>query len=173
MLIQTTTNSYAIIAHCQKKLPVSVHAIADAIGLKVWQKSLPDCTGLVMKDETHGGYAGYSIIAHSGDSHVQKRFTIAHEIAHFLLHQDQICGKIEDNRMYQSGMDISEECEANDLANKILLPDRMLDRFKIDKPESLQTIIRVCQIPPQLVRNRLGYSYLQQFEGRNNGRTGY
>jgi len=47
---------------------------------------------------------------------------VAHEIAHYLLHRDQIGQGITDDALYRSSLSDSREAEANRLAADILMP---------------------------------------------------
>lgn len=62
----------------------------------------------------------------------RQRFTIAHELAHFLLHRDYIVHAqhkgITDNVLYRSGMPEKIEFEANQLAAEIIMPMNLIDK---------------------------------------------
>jgi Zn-dependent peptidase ImmA (M78 family) len=62
------------------------------------------------------------------DSHSRNRvrFSIAHEIAHYVLHKNQI---IKEGMMTRSSDENEIEEQADNLAGKILIPDELLDEF--------------------------------------------
>lgn len=57
---------------------------------------------------------------------VRRRFTAAHEIAHFILHRNKIGDSISDDEWYRSGLSNPEEVEANRFAARLLMPDHLL-----------------------------------------------
>jgi Zn-dependent peptidase ImmA (M78 family) len=114
-----------IIKKHQTEAPVDVVAIARDFGLFVWEmKNLPEnISGKIFRDAENGGPSGFSIGVNSSEPFTRKRFTVAHEIAHFILHRDQLERKdLEDDTMYRSGLSTKEETEANKLAADILMP---------------------------------------------------
>src|SRR5258708_31708533 len=78
-----------VIARHQKNAPVDVIGIAKELGLSVWemQSLSADISGKIFRDPLNGGSSGFSIVVNATHSAVRKRFTIAHEIAHFVLHR--------------------------------------------------------------------------------------
>jgi Zn-dependent peptidase ImmA (M78 family) len=117
-----------IIAKYQASAPVNVVGIANELGIKVWEKESlnPPVSGMIYLDKINGGKSGFSIIVRKGDSLERKRFTVAHEIAHFILHKDKASGGITDDAMYRSGLSTREEAEANRLAADILMPYKLI-----------------------------------------------
>ena|SRR5579872_4877991 len=122
----------AVIRRFQQVAPVDVKGIAEALGLRVWEASLPDAiSGKLFQDSVNGGSEGYSITVNSNEPLRRKRFTIAHEIAHFVLHRDKIgpLGVVDDT-WYRSGLSTNEEIEANRLAAEILMPEHLLRHYR-------------------------------------------
>jgi hypothetical protein len=116
-----------IIRHFTQQAPVDVTALAGALGIKVWEKPLVNISGMVAPDPHNGGTSGYSIYVNSTDSETRRRFTIAHEIAHFLLHRNKDTKEFKDNIQYRSpGMSDELEAQANRLAADILMPRRLI-----------------------------------------------
>ena len=77
----------------------------------------------------------YKISIQSKDHYYRKRFTMAHELAHFLFHSDKIENGINDNKMYRSTpagdlynnqIGVEEEIEANKFAAAVLMPEKFL-----------------------------------------------
>jgi len=105
--------------------PVDISMIARHLGINVWEsKSLPEnVAGKIMKDLNHGGDAGFSIVIRAQDYLVRKRFTVAHEIGHFLLHRHRLeGGPIIDSALYRSDLSTSMEAKANGVAADLLMP---------------------------------------------------
>jgi IrrE N-terminal-like domain len=120
--------SNPIIQRFQQFVPVDVTGLAEALGLNVWEDDdLPKgISGKLFKDSDHGGTAGYSIVVRASDAYVRRRFTVAHEIAHFLLHRNLIGNSITDDELYRSDLSNAQEAEANRLAADILMPASLL-----------------------------------------------
>ena len=85
--------------------PVNVEGLALELGLKVHRDAsmVPEISGKIMKaSPPMGGPAGYAIFVNYTHSRGRQRFTIAHEIAHFVLHRDLIGDGIADDALYKS-----------------------------------------------------------------------
>jgi hypothetical protein len=114
-----------IISMYQKKAPVDVVGIAHELGLAVYEMSnMPsNVSGKIFKDPSHGGNSGFSIAVNAIEPFVRRRFTVAHEIAHFILHRNRLDGgELVDDTMYRSGLSSREETDANKTAASILMP---------------------------------------------------
>lgn len=146
-----------IIKHFTQEAPVDMIALANALGIKVWEKPLLNISGMVAPDPDNGGASGYSIYVNADDSETRKRFTIAHEIAHFLLHRNKDTKEFRDNVKYRSpGVSDQMEAQANRLAADILMPRRLIRKL-LDKgitgPDDLAKELRVS---PRAMEIRLG-----------------
>ncbi|MDE0104352.1 MAG: ImmA/IrrE family metallo-endopeptidase [Bryobacterales bacterium] len=117
-----------ILARHQEAVPVNIKAIADDLGLKVhhtrdWSD---DVSGQIVRSDRHGGSSGYAIFLNRRHSPNRKRFTLAHEIAHFLLHPQFIGDGIQHDGLYRSGLSTPLEVQANKMAAEILMPKTQL-----------------------------------------------
>jgi Zn-dependent peptidase ImmA (M78 family) len=117
-----------IIRRHQASAPVHVVPLAREVGLEVFRSDeIPsDYSGMIVRDETGGGASGYAIYVNARHPEVRRRFTIAHEIAHFLLHRDLIGDGIQDDGLYRSGLSNIVEKQANRLAADILMPRQLI-----------------------------------------------
>lgn len=103
----------------QAQLPVKLSAIARGLGLQLKASTLPaGVSGEIRPD----GSGGFIVKVNRHDSSRRQRFTIAHEIAHYLLHRDQIGVGISDDALYRSSLSDAREAEANRLAADLLMP---------------------------------------------------
>jgi hypothetical protein len=137
----------ASIRGLQLSAPVDISGIARALGLNVWEsKSLPDnVAGKLSRDAKNGGAAGFSIIVRAQDSLVRKRFTVAHEIGHFLLHQHLIQDEIVDDALYRSNLSTSMEAKANGVAADLLMPWHLLDSVAEKRASELAALFQVSR----------------------------
>ena len=124
MMNKITRVQQEIIAKHQVEAPVHIVPMAKELGLKVFKnKEFPDnLSGLIMKEKDNT----YSIHANGNQGITRQRFTIAHELAHFLLHKDEIGDGIKDDFLYRSKLPGKIEREANKLGAALLKPEHLL-----------------------------------------------
>jgi hypothetical protein len=102
--------------------PVRLPDLAHALGVPIKAATLaPGISG-----EIRPTADGYVIRVNRHDPPKRQRFTVAHELAHFLLHRDQIGQGIEDDVLYRSSLSDRREQQANRLAADILMPSALL-----------------------------------------------
>jgi hypothetical protein len=126
---QLSNSHRVVIERAQEQFPVSLSAIAAGFGLKLVASTLrPGISG-----EIRPAGDGFVINVNRHDSPSRQRFTVAHEIAHFLLHRDQIGDGISDDVLYRSSLSDAREAEANRLAADILMPRKAVaDRLRTE-----------------------------------------
>lgn len=114
-------NKYGI-----KSYPVDIIKLCNQAGLKVFEEYLPaDVSGfIVIQDETIPKYdSNQVVVVNLSDSPMRRRFTIAHELAHFILHRDA------SESLYahrDAGQNDYKEQEANLFASNILMPEELV-----------------------------------------------
>lgn len=112
----------ATIADHQDVAPVRLSELAKAFGVPVKAATLaPGISG-----EIRPGENGFVIRINRHDPAKRQRFSVAHELAHFLLHADQIGTGIYDDVLYRSSLSDRREAQANRLAADILMPDDLV-----------------------------------------------
>ncbi|RYD94539.1 MAG: ImmA/IrrE family metallo-endopeptidase [Sphingobacteriales bacterium] len=112
----------AKIADHQDVAPVRLSELAKAFGVPVKAATLaPGISGEIRPDEN-----GFVIRINRHDPAKRQRFSVAHELAHFLLHADQIGTGISDDVLYRSSLSDRREAQANRLAADILMPDDLV-----------------------------------------------
>jgi Zn-dependent peptidase ImmA (M78 family) len=75
--------------------------------------------------------SSYIIRVNRNEARERQRFTIAHELAHYLLHRDVIDNSpdgITDNVLYRSGAPERIEYEANRLAADLVMPMGLIEK---------------------------------------------
>lgn len=117
----------AIIEDFQGAPPVRLPELARALGVSIKASTLaPGISG-----EIRPLNDGYVIRINRHDPLKRQRFTAAHELAHFILHRDQIRDGIEDDVLYRSTtLSDKREQEANRLAADILMPEALLNEAR-------------------------------------------
>lgn len=105
-------------------VPVKLGAIAERLGVKVLLSTLP--RGISGEIRQENGEFVIRINRHEAKH--RQRFTLAHELAHFLLHKDRIIaeGGWSENVLLRSGQPANIEYEANRLASDLVIPSALL-----------------------------------------------
>jgi predicted transcriptional regulator len=147
-----------IIKNHQINPPVDVIEIARAFGLNVYSDNLSGgVSGMIVHRPEYGSSSGYSIIVNSGEPQTRQRFTVAHEIAHFVLHRDKIRNGIEDSTLYRAAsMSNHDETQANRLAAEILMPHHLLLRYAQEHPRTAREMANIFNVSEVAMSIRLG-----------------
>ena len=149
-----------IIRDHQQTLPVPVLDIAKELGLKVylgtWRRGE---SGRIVKDRRRGGRSGYAIIANKAHANARRRFTIAHEIGHFVLHPGKIGDGVTDDRLYRSRLEGPLEMHANDFAAWLLMPWDLIQHEVDCGAESVEALARIFDVPKSAMAVRLRIPY--------------
>lgn len=147
-----------IVGRYTSSFPVKVGELANELGLKVIRAPMPPkISGLIQPSAD--APAGFEIRVNKYEMPERQRFTVAHEIAHYLLHRDDIGSGVVDSIMYRSNLTSRKETEANRLAADIVMParavgkelDRLGGRRTDDTVETLAAMFRVS-VPAMKVR---------------------
>jgi len=162
-------NIKRILEQYSNTVPVPVVAIAGELGAEVYESSiLPDSkSGSICKKEC----GGFEIVVNANHSTNRKRFTIAHEIAHIILHSD-ILEKIktfEDfskrpvmlNRENGSNNSSTKiEKDADKLAGEILMPDKIFKNVW-GTSNSVEEVADYFQVSQSAANMRAGMLFKQ------------
>ena len=126
----------AVIQAHQEVAPIRLSAIAHALGVKVIATAMPSgISGEIRPDADNPGQ--YIIRVNKNDSSRRQRFTVAHELGHFLLHRAQIGDGITDDVLYRSELSDRREAQANRIAADLLMPQQLVDEW-LDKARALK-----------------------------------
>lgn len=112
-----------VVSRFLKSAPTNLDAMATALGLEVAYRRFddPEVAGNI---ERTG--AGYRINLNAADPARRQRFTLAHEISHYVLHRDLIGDGITDSGLYRSRLGGTIERQANRYAANLLMPARLV-----------------------------------------------
>jgi Zn-dependent peptidase ImmA (M78 family) len=143
----------------QLEAPIKLSALARALGIKVLASTLPAGISGEVRPSTTG--SGFVIKINRHDSSRRQRFTVAHELAHFLLHHDEIGRGLSDDALYRSGLSDAREAEANRLAADILMPRSLLDEDRqalanLPIEEVVERLADKFEVSEAALRIRLG-----------------
>lgn len=147
----------ATISKHHSDFPVAVGAIAKDFGISVLKSTMPGSISGEIR-ETQGLV---TIKVNRHDVKERQRFTLAHEIAHFLLHRDRLINGITDDVLYRSGLTDDLERQANRLAADIIMPDNLIQSALLAmsnlKPEEkLKRLSELAQVSLAAIKIRLG-----------------
>lgn len=117
--------------------PIDVFSIAKNKDIDIIQGDLGDVSGLLLREGNQ-----VTIGVNQNHSETRKRFTIAHEIGHFILHGDETLHvdkvfaiKLR-NQVSSEAVDLGE-IEANAFAAELLMPTSMVHQRIQELPEVL------------------------------------
>lgn len=139
-----------IIKDNQKSCPVRITAITEKYGIDVYNSSMSrNISGAIIKE-------GDKYVIYVNDKHPKnrQRFTIAHEIAHYILHKEKIGDNLTDNAMYRSKLSNVFERQANILASEILMPVNFVMQF-IEENKSVSEMASLFKVSEGAMRIRL------------------
>lgn len=124
-----TQDKKVICEEGMESLPVSLSNIASRLGIPVIAATLPPGISGEIRPSANSD-SGYEIRVNRHDSKPRQRFTVAHEIAHYLLHEHLIGDGIRDSVLYRSAQSSAVEAEANRIAADLVMPANTIDLWK-------------------------------------------
>lgn len=146
----------------QARAPVDLETITKALGVEVRQFDLePDISGILYREDGRR-----VIVVNQRHSPVRQRFTIAHEIAHLVLHKGEsvhvdqaFLVNLRDPR--SATAENVEEIEANAFAANLLMPAAWLrtelatDTIDLADEDELRTLAERYEVSTQAMAVRL------------------
>lgn len=150
-----------VISAHQKEAPVQTIDIAKALGIRVykvgnWPENL---SAMIRKDAERGGSSGYAIYVNDKHPRVRRRFSIAHEIAHFALHRSLIGDGITDDALYRSNMSNAVEAQANRMAADILMPWHLIRQATDAGINTVEALAKHFDVSKSTMSIQLGVPY--------------
>jgi hypothetical protein len=142
----------------QETAPVKVSPIVRALGLQAFSADLPHgVSGKIFFEEPEdGSQSGYVIYVNGGEPKPRMRFTLAHEVAHFILHRDLIGDGISDDVLYRSKLSSPIEAAANKLAADILMPWHLVREATDKGITTASDLARLFEVSEIAMSIRLG-----------------
>lgn len=153
-------------------IPINIEALIRAHGLEL-NKNADLEDGVLGELRYENG--NFKVSVKKTDHYYRKRFTMAHELAHFVLHKDRISGDvIKDYDPEQSnngrsinrevGVSSEQEFEANLYAAKLLMPEDLVVEYAKERgvlaggvidEEALKEIAMAFQVSKDAMRIRI------------------
>jgi len=156
--VRLTEHQKNIIIKHQSSVPVKLGEIAKDFGLQVKLATLPANISGQIKEDINV----VTIKINRHDVKARQRYTLAHEIAHFLLHKHLLREGISDDVLYRSTQSNEIEAEANRLASDIIMPEKVIDElykkhYKGKKDAQLyESIAAELEVSTTALKIRLG-----------------
>ncbi len=156
---------FAVIKEAQQKIPIDLEDLMYQLGISFEiDKNLPvNISGILTKHQSHNGGNKYKITVNGNDPLVRQRFTIAHELGHYVFHRDFIKTGVDDNRAYRASDTVKytnylkkhHEVEANRFASALLLPPKIVEEYQRNIPD-IKELAQKFKVSELAMRIRLG-----------------
>ncbi len=132
--------------------PVDLEGLAQALGIAVVRDSWME-SEVAGKIERQG--SGYRITVNGSENARRQRFTLAHELAHYILHRDLIGDGITDSVMYRSSMSDDIERQANRFAADLLMPAGLVRQKFRSFSRAIAELAAVFDVSTEAMRIRM------------------
>jgi Zn-dependent peptidase ImmA (M78 family) len=142
--------------------PIKIEHLVEAFGIKLNRQANlhPQIAGQVerMEDGT------YEISVNEKDHYYRRRFTIAHELGHYLLHKRLIDDGVDDTKAYRSlnigkfkntKIGPEQEAEANKAAARLLMPAQLVRRYHKEFGGDVKALAKKFQVSYEAMGYRL------------------
>ena len=150
-----------LIRSAMRSPPVNVEKLVGDLGLELRYAFLDDeISGMI---EAEGD--SYTITINADDAPTRMRFTIAHELGHYMRHRDLIGSGLDDNKAYRStskgkyanyAVGPKQEREANKFAADVLMPYSLVVKY-LKEQRSVQEMAELFNVSEAAMSIRKGH----------------
>ena len=154
---------WEVLNKSRKTLPVPVFDLPKLLGIKLNLAFLgSNVSGMIEKSGKT-----FTLTVNALDPETRQRFTLAHELGHYMLHRHLFGDGLDDDRAYRSTdvgkyhntqIGIEQEREANRFAANLLMPRETANNFKLTG-ESIESIAKKFGVSKHAMSIRLGVPY--------------
>lgn len=131
------------------QFPVDVYAIAKDNNINIIEKNLnDDISGMLINED-----GLYTIYVESRHHSNRKRFTIAHELAHFFLHR-KLEKVFADKVFFRGGVLDNLEYQANSFASDLLMPKSKFLSLVKEGRDTIEDLANFFEVSTLAVRVR-------------------
>jgi Zn-dependent peptidase ImmA (M78 family) len=158
------SNLFEIINDAREKCPVDVDKLAAQIGLPVsYVQMSEDISGELVRVDGR-----YKININANHPRTRQRFTLAHELGHYVYHRSLIGDGVNDNKAYRTTttaknfnprVKAEHETEANRFAASLLMPMAMIDHLYRVEGMTVEEVAERMQVSKHAASIRLGVPY--------------
>lgn len=155
---------WKILREFQKQSPVNLPALCRALSVDLRHSAL-DANISGMLEIINGNPV---VTLNQDDPETRRRFTLAHELGHLMLHRGLIGDGLDDDRAYRStdhgkyhntAIGKSEEIEANRFAANLLMPHSEVRRIKAEGKTTAE-MAEIFKVSVHSMSIRLGEPYV-------------
>ncbi len=156
------SNVFSKIRAHMEAAPVDVEAAAKSLGIEVDYAFLdPEISGQI--EALPNG--AYRITVNAGDAETRQRFTLAHELGHYLYHRTLIGSGVDDDRAYRSTakgiyhntrIGPKQETEANRFAANLLMPNHLIADLRERGVRRTEEVAKALGVSVAAMRVRCG-----------------
>lgn len=150
-----TDEQKRIIEKYQQEIPVKLGSIAKEFGIDVKRATLAaNISGQIQECD---GKVTIKVNRH--DAKARQRYTLSHEISHYLLHRHLLSDGITDDLLYRSSQSSLIEKEAERLAADIIMPVKQIKSLleKHSKTKKGALLIEAVAEELEVSTTALGY----------------
>ena len=153
-----------------ENIEIKVQRLSELSSVPVDIKKLIEKYNIsIIEEEMEYGMSGYiekradgwKIGVNKYDSPTRKRFTLAHELGHYLLHRDKIINsRHEDHILLRDNEYTPIEREANEFAAELLMPEKQFRGFITNGVKKIKDLAEKFQVSVSAIKYRaykLGY----------------
>lgn len=136
----------------QNDIPVNVDELAKTLGVSILRTREVEGDGYLSYEDEQ-----FTIHVNSTHSDNRQRFTIAHELSHFILHREYVEKEGDIDKGVRSGYVNQREAQADSLAAELLIP---LDAIDSAIQRGINTLPRLAdelKVSEEALKIRLNY----------------
>lgn len=150
------------IQRAQRSYPVDLDGLCRELNIKLHYAWLDDDISGELVPMANGGF---QINVNATHPKTRQRFTIAHELGHYVHHRHLIGIGIDDDRAYRStnlgryhntSIGPAEETEANRFAASLLMPSHLLQRLENEGKHTPEQKAAALNVSLSSLKIRLG-----------------
>lgn len=156
----------AILAAYRSKAPVDVVGAARELGINVYSETLASgISGILRRDERLKGELGFVILVQASHHPNRQRFTVAHELGHYMLHRNraEAEGGIQDDEFYRA-LSGPLETQANQFAANLLMPWPLIKSLQDRGITRVDDLARALGVSKQAMAIRLNLPYAESWD---------
>jgi Zn-dependent peptidase ImmA (M78 family) len=158
------SDQWEILNEARKSIPVPVHSLPASLGIKLKTAFLASgISGMLEKKDD-----SFLITINVADPDTRQRFTLAHELGHYMLHRHLIGDGLDDDRAYRSTeagkyhntlIGPEEETEANRFAANLLMPREAINRERLKLSDDIRAMASLFGVSEHAMSIRMGIKY--------------
>lgn len=145
-----------IVCSHRRSAPVSVAAVARDLGIPLFKADWRNgASGCIRPDPEKAGSSGYEILTNAAHPDARRRYTIAHEIGHYVLHLESIGRGVTDDGLYRSRLGGTMETQANRFAAWLLMPMGLIRDEASRGANTVEALAKIFFVPTSAMSIRL------------------